>query len=88
LGSTLINPYNLSEQQVNLHLQKGTQMLIGLSIEDMYVYYAVAAVHATAILKALDFLLKYRYELPIGISHFTKHIPYLFSMKGLRSLFK
>jgi hypothetical protein len=51
LSSTLINPYNLSEllQQVNLHLPKGTSMLTGLSIEDMYVYiyYAVAVVHAT-----------------------------------------
>jgi hypothetical protein len=54
LSSTLINPCNLSEllQQVNLHLPKGTQMLTGLSIEDMYVYYAVAAVHATATSKS------------------------------------
>ena len=50
LSSTLINPYNLSGllQQVSLHLPKGTSMLTGLSIEDMYIYYAVATVHATA----------------------------------------
>jgi hypothetical protein len=50
LSSTLINPYNLSEllQEVNLHLPKGTSMLTGLSIEDMYIYYAIANVHATA----------------------------------------
>jgi hypothetical protein len=40
LSSTLINSYNLSEllQQVNLHLLKGTSMLTGLSMEDMYIY--------------------------------------------------
>jgi hypothetical protein len=55
LSSTLVNPYNLSEllQQVNLHLPKGTSMLTGLSIEDMYIYYAVAAVHATATARSI-----------------------------------
>jgi hypothetical protein len=53
LSSTLTNPYHLSEllQQINLDLLKGTQMLTGLKIEDMYIYYAVAAVHATATFK-------------------------------------
>ncbi|PNF38200.1 hypothetical protein B7P43_G13468 [Cryptotermes secundus] len=51
LSSTLINSCNLSEllQQVNLHLPKGTSMLMGLNMEDMYIlYYAVATLHATA----------------------------------------
>jgi hypothetical protein len=56
LSSTLINPYNLSKllQQVNLHLAKGTSMLTGLRIEDMYIYYSVAAVHATATLNSIS----------------------------------
>jgi hypothetical protein len=55
LSSTLINPSNILEllQQVNLHLPKGTSMLTGLSIEDMYIYYAVAAVHATVTSKSI-----------------------------------
>jgi hypothetical protein len=55
LSSTLINPFNLSEllQQVNLHLPKGTSMLTGLSIGDMYIYYAVANIHATAISRSI-----------------------------------
>jgi hypothetical protein len=50
LSSTLINPHNLTEllQQVNLHLPKGTSMLTGLTVEDMYMYYAVPSVHVTA----------------------------------------
>jgi hypothetical protein len=58
LCSTLIYPYNLSEllQQVNLHLPKGTSMLTGLSIQDMYIYYAVAAVHATATSRSIRLL--------------------------------
>jgi hypothetical protein len=62
LSSTLINPYNLSQllQEVNLHLPKSTSMLTGLSIEDMYIYYAVAAVHATATSKTFDILLTFR----------------------------
>jgi hypothetical protein len=50
LSSTLINPQNLSEllKQVSLHLPTGTSMLTGLTVEEMYVYYAVTNVHATA----------------------------------------
>jgi hypothetical protein len=50
LSSNLINPYNLSNilQQVSLHLPAGTSMLTGLTVEEMYVYYAVATVHAVA----------------------------------------
>jgi hypothetical protein len=57
LSSTLINPYNLSEllQQVNLHLPKGTSTLTGLSVEDMYIYYAVATVHATTTSESIRF---------------------------------
>jgi hypothetical protein len=49
LSSTLINPHNLSEllQQVNLGIPKG------LTIEDLYIYYVVAAVHATATSKSI-----------------------------------
>jgi hypothetical protein len=61
-------------------------MLTELSIEDMYVYYAVAAVHATATFKSTRLLLKCHYELPIGISHCTKQSPYLASMRELESL--
>jgi hypothetical protein len=73
LSSTLINPYNLSEllQQVNLHLPKGAQMLTGLSIEDMYVYYAVAAVHATDTFKSIRLFI----EIPLRAAdrYFTLH---------------
>ena len=50
LSSVLINPYNLSEilQQVSLQLPAGLSMLTGLNIEDMYVYYTIATVHAIA----------------------------------------
>jgi hypothetical protein len=52
LSSNLISPHNLLDllKQVSLHLPAGTSMLTGLtiSIEEMYVYYAVANVHATA----------------------------------------
>ena len=50
LSSLLINPYNLSEiqKQVSLQLPAGLTMLTGLSVEDMYVYYTVATVHAIA----------------------------------------
>ena len=46
----LINPYNLSDilQQVSLQLPTGLFMLTGLTVEEMYVYYTVAAVHAVA----------------------------------------
>ena len=50
LSSVLINPYNLSTilQQVSLQLPAGLSMLTGLTIEEMYVYYSVATVHAVA----------------------------------------
>jgi len=50
LSSVLINPYNLSEilQQVSLQLPVGLSMLTGLTVEDMYVYYTTATVHAVA----------------------------------------
>jgi hypothetical protein len=50
LSSVLINPYNLSEilKQVSLQLPAGLSMLTGLTIEDIYVYYAIATVHAFA----------------------------------------
>jgi len=50
LSSVLINPYNLSEilQQVSLQLPAGLSMLAGLTVEDMYVYYTIATVHAVA----------------------------------------
>jgi hypothetical protein len=50
LSSVLINPYNLSEilQQVSLQLPAGLSMLTGLTVEDMYVYYTIATVHAVA----------------------------------------
>jgi len=50
LSSVLINPYNLSVilQQVSLQLPAGLSMLTGLAVEDMYVYYTIATVHAVA----------------------------------------
>jgi len=50
LSSVLINPYKLSEilQQVSLQLPVGLSMLTGLTVEDMYVYYAISTVHAVA----------------------------------------
>ena len=50
LSSVLINPYNLSDilQQVSLQLPAGLTMLTGLSVENMYVYYTVATLHAVA----------------------------------------
>ena len=55
LSSVLINPYNLSVilQQVNLQLPAGLSMLTGLSIQEMYVYYTVAVVHAVATYKSI-----------------------------------
>jgi hypothetical protein len=55
LSSVLINPYNLSEilQQVSLQLPVGLTMLTGLTVEDMYVYYTVATVHAVATSKSI-----------------------------------
>jgi len=55
LSSVLINPYNLSEilQQVSLQLTAGLTMLTGLTVEDRYVYYTVATVHAVATSKSI-----------------------------------
>ena len=55
LSSALISPYNLSEilQQVSLQLPAGLSMLTGLTIEDMYVYYTIATVHAVATSKSI-----------------------------------
>jgi hypothetical protein len=50
LSSVQINPYNLSVilQQVSLQLPAGLAMLTGLTVEEMYVYYTIATVHAVA----------------------------------------
>jgi hypothetical protein len=59
LSSSLINPHNLSDllKQVSLHLPAGTSMLTGLTVEEMYVYYAVANVHATATSRSIPLLI-------------------------------
>jgi hypothetical protein len=50
LSSVLINPYNLTMilQQVSSQLPQGVSMLMGLAVEDIYVYYTIATVHAVA----------------------------------------
>ena len=50
LCSVLIHPYNLSVilQQVSLQLPAGLSMLTGLTVQEMYVYYTISAVHAVA----------------------------------------
>jgi len=50
LSSVLIHPYNLSVilQQVSLQLPEGLSMLTGLTVQETYVYYTVATVHAVA----------------------------------------
>jgi hypothetical protein len=50
LSRVFINPCNLSEilQQVSLQLPAGLSMLTGLTVEDMYVHYTIATVHAVA----------------------------------------
>jgi hypothetical protein len=55
LSSTLINPYNLSNilQQVSLHVPAGISMFTGLTVEEMYVHYAVATVHAIATARSI-----------------------------------
>ena len=47
LSSVLISPYNLTDilQKVSLQLPAGLKMLIGLTVEEMYVYCTVAAVY-------------------------------------------
>jgi hypothetical protein len=56
LSIVLINPYNLSVilQQVSLQLPAGLSMLTGLTVEDMYVYYTIATVHAIATSKTIS----------------------------------
>ena len=58
LRSMLIHPYNLSTvlQRVSLQLPAGLSMLTGLTVQDMYVYYAIAVVHAVATSKSIRFL--------------------------------
>ena len=55
LSSVLISPYNLSVilQQVSSKLPQGMSMLTSLAVEDMYVYYAVAVVHAVGTSKSI-----------------------------------
>jgi hypothetical protein len=50
LSSVLISPYNLSVilQQISLQLTAGLSMLTGLTVQEMYVYYTIATVHAVA----------------------------------------
>ena len=50
LSSVLISPYNLSVilQQISLQLPAGLSMLTGLTVQEMYVYYTIATVHAVA----------------------------------------
>ena len=50
LSSVLIHPFNLSVilQQVSLQLPAGLSMLTGLTVQEMYVYYTIATVHAVA----------------------------------------
>jgi len=54
-SSVLINPNNLSDilQQVSLQLPAGLSMMTGLTVEEMYVYYTVATVHAVATSKSI-----------------------------------
>jgi hypothetical protein len=58
LSSVLIHPYNLSMilQQVSLQLPAGLSMLTGLTVQDMYVYYAIAVVHAVATSQSIRLL--------------------------------
>jgi flagellin-specific chaperone FliS len=58
LSSVFINPYNLSVilQQISLQLPAGLSMLTGLTVEDMYVYYTTATVHAGATSKNIRLL--------------------------------
>jgi len=55
LSSVLLNPYNLSIilQQVSLQLPAGLSMPTELAVQDMYVYYTTAAVHAVATSKSI-----------------------------------
>ena len=55
LSSTLINPFNLSSilQQVSLQLPEGMTKLTGITVQEMYVYYAVAVVHVVPTSKGI-----------------------------------
>jgi hypothetical protein len=59
LSSMLIHPSNLSVilQQVSSQLHAGLSMLAGLTVEEMYVYYAVATVHAVATSRTIRLLI-------------------------------
>lgn len=50
LSTSLIRPHNLSDilQQVSLKLTSGTSMITTTTVEDMYIYYDLATVHAAA----------------------------------------
>ena len=50
-----MKPYNLSSilQQVSLQLPEGMTMITGTTVEEMYVYYAVAAVQAVATTRSI-----------------------------------
>jgi hypothetical protein len=78
LSSTLINPYNLSSilQQVSLQLPEGMTMLTGITVEEMYVYYAVAVVHAVATTKGIRFFI----EIPL------KTVDHLFELYQVHPL--
>jgi hypothetical protein len=56
LSSALIIPYSLSDilQQVSLQLPAILSMLTGLTVEEFYVYYTVATVHAVATCKSIN----------------------------------
>jgi len=66
LSSVLINPYNLSVilQQVSLQLTAGLTMLTWLSVQEMYVYYTQAIVHAVATSKSIRLFV----EIPVKAS--------------------
>jgi len=55
LSSVLISPYNLSTilPQVSMQLPARLSILTGLTVEEMYVYYAVATVHVVATSKSI-----------------------------------
>jgi hypothetical protein len=86
LSSTMITPHNLSELlQVNLRLPKGTSMSTGLTVEDMYIYYAVATVHSTATSRSIRLFI----DIPLkaaDILSCIKPTPYLSFIRELRSL--
>ena len=58
LSSVLIHPYNLLKilQQISLQLPAGLTMLTGLTVQEMYLYYAIAVVHAVATSRNINYL--------------------------------